>query len=85
VWLSNLKIVLILYTFYKRRATMTVIHPKPFNQSPVVLLLNASELIQDMLDGPITADDGDNWIDRAVSWKRDYGAYINREHGDDNV
>ena len=65
---------------------MTVIHPKPFNQSPVVLLLNASELIQDVLDGVALQGDGaDDWVARAFEWSKDYGAYINREFGDDNV
>ena len=66
---------------------MTVIHPKPFNQSPVVLLLNASELIQDVLDDRLADKEAlqEDWVDRAISWSRDYGAYINREFGEDNV
>lgn len=66
---------------------MTVIRPKPFNQSPVVLLLNASELIQDVLDDRLAGNEAlqEDWVDRAISWSKDYGAYINREHGDDNV
>ena len=66
---------------------MTVIHPKPINQSPMVLLLNASELIQDVLDDRLADKEAlqEDWVDRAILWSKDYGAYINREHGDDNV
>jgi len=60
---------------------MTVIRPRPFNQSPVLLLLNASELIQDVLDDRWLSEKG-AWEDRAVAYLKNYGAYINREHGE---
>jgi len=63
---------------------MTVIRPRPFNQSPVLLLLNASELIQDVLDDRLLDNESllSAWVERATVWSRDYGAYINREHGE---
>ena len=62
---------------------MTVKHPIPINQSPMVLLLNASELIQDVLDGVALQGDGaDDWVARAFEWSKDYGAYTNREFGE---
>ena len=53
----------------------------------MVLLLNASELIQDVLDDRLADKEAlqEDWVDRAILWSKDYGAYINREHGDDNV
>ena len=61
---------------------MTVIHPKPINQTPAVLLHNASELIQDVLDRVALQGDGaDDWVDRAIQWSKDYGAYVTYEYG----
>jgi len=63
---------------------MTVIHPKPINQSPMVLLHHASELIQDVIDDRWLSEKG-AWEDRAVAYLKNYGAYVNREFGEDNV
>ena len=55
------------------------------NQSPTVLLHHASELIQDVLEDRLFDNESllSAWIERAVVWSRDYGAYLNRENGDD--
>ena len=68
---------------------MTVIHPKPINQSPMVLLLHAANLIEDAMYGNIDMVGNDKeieaWYNEASAWLRNHGAYINREFGDDNV
>ena len=70
---------------------MTVIHPKPINQSPMVLLLNANELIRDVVEDRVLDDEPlsieaherlEAWVDRAIQWSKDYGAYTNREQGE---
>tara|TARA_R110002020_G_scaffold8827_7_gene35570 strand:- start:259 stop:483 length:225 start_codon:yes stop_codon:yes gene_type:complete len=70
---------------------MTVKHPKPINQSPMVLLLNANELIRDVVEDRVLDDEPlsieayerlEAWVDRAIQWSKDYGAYTNREYGE---
>ena len=63
---------------------MTIIHNKPINQSPSVLLTHASELIHDVIEDRLLANESllSAWVERAVVWSKDYGAYINREHGE---
>ena len=59
---------------------MTVKHPKPINQSPMVLLHHASELIQDVIDDRWLSEKG-AWEDRAIAYLKDYGAYVTYEYG----
>ena len=63
---------------------MTVIHNKPINQSPTILLHHASELIQDVLEDRLLDNESllSAWVERATVWSKDYGAYLNRENGD---
>ena len=73
-----------------REVTLTIIHPKPINQSPMVLLLHAAAIIEDAMDSewlgyqPLD-EDLKEWLSMAEAWMLNYSAYVNREHGDDNV
>lgn len=54
------------------------------------LLLNANELIRDVVEDRVLDDEPlsieayerlEAWVDRAIQWSKDYGAYTNREFG----
>jgi hypothetical protein len=54
------------------------------NQSPAVLIMHASELIHDIIEDRLCANEAmhSGWLKRAREWSKDHGAYVNREQGD---